>query len=243
MACLSPKRLLGLVILLSSFLANPQKAFAQLSTNNPFIYKEVPSCTDERTANSTIMRFYGNRYCGGCNAQKSAFLTVMAEYEGRITYILFDKNDWDDIPAHDLDIWFEFDERTIAPTTVLGCQYYNVGATGEGKLGYQPAMREVIDYLLTGATPSPTVTPTSELPSPTPTPSPAFSLSSGWNEIVWPEIAGKKASDVPPECPMAVAKENFWLRSYVKNYGGEDFGFETGKSYFLKCNQEVTWNL
>jgi hypothetical protein len=69
------------------------------------------------------------------------------------------------------------------------------------------------------------------------------SFSPGWNEIVWPEVSGKKASDVPDVCPIAVSKENFWLKPYVKNYGGEDFGFEGGRTYHLKCNQDFTWNL
>jgi predicted secreted hydrolase len=64
----------------------------------------------------------------------------------------------------------------------------------------------------------------------------------GWNEIVWPNIAGKKASDVPSECPMAVTQENFWLKPHVKNYGGGDFGFDNDRIYYLKCNQEVTWS-
>jgi hypothetical protein len=68
-------------------------------------------------------------------------------------------------------------------------------------------------------------------------------LFPGWNEIIWPNVAGRKASDIPPECPMAVTQENFWLKPHVKNYGGGDFGFETGKSYFLKCNQDTTWQL
>ncbi len=164
---------ISLIVLLSCFLTIPHKAFAQISPNNPFDYKEIPSCADERQNNPTHMRFYGNRYCGGCNAQKEGFLTVMGEYEGRITYELFDKNDWDDIPPHDLDIWFEFDERTIAPTTVLGCQYYHVGATEPGQLGYQAGMREIIDYLLAGVTPPPTTTPR---PTFTPTPTPTLTL-------------------------------------------------------------------
>jgi hypothetical protein len=74
-------------------------------------------------------------------------------------------------------------------------------------------------------------------------PPPSFFLSPGWNEIAWPEVTGIKASDIPPECPMAIYKENFWFLPYVKNYGGEDFEFESGKSYFLKCNQDTTWQL
>ena len=79
--------------------------------------------------------------------------------------------------------------------------------------------------------------------SPTPTPPPSFSLSQGWNEIIWPEVSGVKASDTPPECPIAVAKENFWFRPYVRNYGGVNFEFESGKTYYLKCSQETVWSL
>jgi hypothetical protein len=79
-------------------------------------------------------------------------------------------------------------------------------------------------------------------PTPTPT-SPSFSLSQGWNGIVWPEASGKKASDIPTECPVAVAKENFWFTPFVGNFGGVNFKFENGKSYHLKCSQETVWNL
>jgi hypothetical protein len=69
-------------------------------------------------------------------------------------------------------------------------------------------------------------------------------LSQGWNEIVWAaDSAGKRASDVPSECPMAVVKESLWFRSYVRDYGGVNFGFESGRSYYLRCNREVTWSL
>jgi hypothetical protein len=104
-----------------------------------------------------------------------------------------------------------------------------------------------IDYQeieLGGAQPSPSPTPLpSPSPTPSPTPPPSLPLSQGWNEILWPNVSGIKASDIPPECPMAVIQEYFWLRPYVKNYGGEDFSFESGRSYYLKCNQEVTWSL
>jgi hypothetical protein len=70
-----------------------------------------------------------------------------------------------------------------------------------------------------------------------------LSLSPGWNEIMWPDVLGKKASDVPDVCPIAVAQENFWLRPYVKNYGGKDFNFESGKTYYLHCTQSFTWAL
>jgi len=75
------------------------------------------------------------------------------------------------------------------------------------------------------------------------TPQEGISLSPGWNEIVWPDISGKKASDIPPECPIAVAQENLWFKPYVKDFGGLNFGFESGKTYYLKCNQGTTWNL
>ena len=81
------------------------------------------------------------------------------------------------------------------------------------------------------------------VPTPTPTPSPSLSLSPGWNQITWPDVSGKKASDVPVECPIAVAKENFWFKPYVKNFGGVNFNFEKDKIYFIKCNQAVVWNL
>jgi len=71
----------------------------------------------------------------------------------------------------------------------------------------------------------------------------SFSLSPGWNQITWPDVSGKKASDIPTECPVAVAKENFWFTPFVKNFGGVNFNFESRKTYYLKCNQEVTWNL
>ncbi|HUS52082.1 MAG TPA: alpha-glucosidase C-terminal domain-containing protein [Candidatus Bathyarchaeia archaeon] len=73
--------------------------------------------------------------------------------------------------------------------------------------------------------------------------SPSLSLSLGWNEITWADISGKKASDIPPECPIAVSKQNFWFKPYVRNFGGVNFGFENGKSYYLKCNQEMIWGL
>ena len=80
-------------------------------------------------------------------------------------------------------------------------------------------------------------------PTPSPTPPPSFSLSPGWNQITWPDVSGKKASDTPPECPIAVAKENFWFKPYVKNFGGMNFNFEKDKVYYLKCNQETVWQL
>ena len=70
-----------------------------------------------------------------------------------------------------------------------------------------------------------------------------ISLSAGWNEITWPTVTGIRASDIPPECPIAVAKENFWFKPYVKDFGGLNFGFESGKSYYLKCNQQTIWQL
>jgi hypothetical protein len=70
-----------------------------------------------------------------------------------------------------------------------------------------------------------------------------FSLVQGWNQIIWPAMVDIKASDVPPECPIAVTKENFWIRPYVKNYGGVDFGFVSGRTYYLKCNQAVEWTI
>jgi hypothetical protein len=78
-------------------------------------------------------------------------------------------------------------------------------------------------------------------PTPTPT-SPSFSLSQGWNGIVWPEASGKKVSDIPTECPVAVAKENFWFTPFVGNFGGVNFEFEKDKTYFIKCNQAASWN-
>ncbi len=65
----------------------------------------------------------------------------------------------------------------------------------------------------------------------------------GWNEVLWPEVAGIKASDIPDVCSIAVSQENSWFKPYVRNYGGGDFGFENGKAYWLKCNQSTTWNL
>jgi len=76
---------------------------------------------------------------------------------------------------------------------------------------------------------------------PTPTPPPSIPLSQGWNEIVWPEVTGKKASDIPLECLIAVAKENTWFKPYVRNYGGFNFNFENGKTYYLKCSLSFTW--
>ena len=72
---------------------------------------------------------------------------------------------------------------------------------------------------------------------------PSFSLSPGWNQITWPDVSGKKASDTPPECPTAVAKENFWFKPYVRNFGGVNFNFEKDKTYYIKCNQAVIWQL
>ncbi|HUS52081.1 MAG TPA: hypothetical protein VMX77_01290 [Candidatus Bathyarchaeia archaeon] len=71
----------------------------------------------------------------------------------------------------------------------------------------------------------------------------SFIFLEGWNEITWPAVTGIKASDIPPECPIAVAKENSWWKPYVKNYGGLNFEFEGGKIYYLKCNQVVVWSL
>lgn len=70
-----------------------------------------------------------------------------------------------------------------------------------------------------------------------------FSLFPGWNQITWPNVLGKKASDTPPECPIAVAKENFWFKPYIRNFGGVNFNFESGKTYYLKCSQEAVWQL
>ena len=78
---------------------------------------------------------------------------------------------------------------------------------------------------------------------PTPTPPPSLSLFPGWNQIAWPDVSGKKASDIPIECPIAVSKENFWFVPYVKNFGGVNFNFESGKTYYIKCNQAISWNL
>ena len=70
-----------------------------------------------------------------------------------------------------------------------------------------------------------------------------FSLSPGWNQITWPDVSGKKASDIPAECLIAVSKENFWFKPYVKNFGGVNFDFEKNKTYYIKCNQETIWQL
>jgi len=74
-------------------------------------------------------------------------------------------------------------------------------------------------------------------------PSSSLSLSQGWNQITWPDVSGKKASDTPPECPIAVSKENFWFKPYIKNFGGVNFNFENRKTYYIKCNQAVIWQL
>ena len=74
-------------------------------------------------------------------------------------------------------------------------------------------------------------------------PSPVFNLKKDWNQIIWPDVLGKKASDIPTECPIAVSKENFWFKPHVKNFGGVNFNLEKDKTYFIKCNQEATWNL
>lgn len=71
----------------------------------------------------------------------------------------------------------------------------------------------------------------------------SLTLSSGWNQITWPDVSGYKASDTPAVCPVAVAKERFWFIPYVKNFGGVDFNFEKDKVYYLKCNQTASWNL
>lgn len=68
-------------------------------------------------------------------------------------------------------------------------------------------------------------------------------LASGWNQITWPDVSGKKASDAPLECPIAVVKENFWLIPYIRNFGGVNFNFENGETYYIKCNQETIWQL
>ena len=72
---------------------------------------------------------------------------------------------------------------------------------------------------------------------------PTLSLSPDWNQITWPDVSGKKALDIPSECPIAVAKENFWFQPYVRNFGGVNFNFENGKTYHLKCNEATIWNL
>jgi len=95
---------------------------------------------------------------------------------------------------------------------------------------------ELIDVLRAGGGVPPAT------PTPTPPPS-SISLSQGWNEIVWATVTGIRASDIPPGCPIAVAQESFWFRPYIKNYGGVNFEFKTGKTYYLKCNQEVVWDL
>lgn len=70
-----------------------------------------------------------------------------------------------------------------------------------------------------------------------------ISLSPGWNEITWPDVSGKKALDVPIECPTVVAREKFWFIPYVKDFGGINFNFKKDKTYYLKCNQKATWRL
>lgn len=72
---------------------------------------------------------------------------------------------------------------------------------------------------------------------------PSLPLLAGWNETTWPDVSGRKASDTPTECPISVAKENLWFKPYVRDFGGVDFGLENGKTYWLKCNQEVVWQL
>ncbi|HUS52080.1 MAG TPA: carbohydrate binding domain-containing protein [Candidatus Bathyarchaeia archaeon] len=82
----------------------------------------------------------------------------------------------------------------------------------------------------------------SAIATPTPSP-PSLSLSPGWNQVTWLNVAGKKASDIPDACPIAVSQQNFWFKPYVKNFGGANFELEGGKIYYLKCNQEVVWTL
>jgi hypothetical protein len=42
---------------------------------------------------------------------------------------------------------------------------------------------------------------------------------------------------------MAVAKENSWFRSYVRDYGGVNFDFESGRTYFIYCTKNFVWTL
>ncbi len=66
-------------------------------------------------------------------------------------------------------------------------------------------------------------------------------LFQGWNEIVWPEASGIKASDIPDACPIAVSKESAWFKPYVRDYGGVNFDFESNKTYYLYCTQDYPW--
>ncbi len=222
-----------LIIFIGSlfFLAKSEPILAvpkcDLPNSNPFIYddEQVASCNPERN-NPTIMRFFGTDLCGKCLRLKPLFIEAVSIYEaqGLVTSKVLDKP----LPPEEDAICIEITGGYCPnPTTILGCHYYLMVDGNLSDAAYEQAIKEVIDCLLAAM--------------PTPMPPPSFSLFSGWNEIFWPEFSGIKASDTPNACPIAVARQNSWFRSYIKNFGGVNFEFKPG-TYYLKCDQPVDWN-
>ncbi len=94
---------------------------------------------------------------------------------------------------------------------------------------------------------SSSITPT---PTPTPTPPPSFSLSPGWNQIIWLDVSGYTATsaleDIDNDCGTGTAaviatKKKDWWEDYVKNFGGNNFSLQNNQNYLIKVSRDCTW--
>lgn len=80
---------------------------------------------------------------------------------------------------------------------------------------------------------------------------PCISLSSGWNQITWPDAPGYTAKmsleDVDNDCGVGTGiiiarkRKDFW-EEYVKGYGGRNFDLSAGKKYHLNVTRKCSWN-
>jgi len=79
----------------------------------------------------------------------------------------------------------------------------------------------------------------------------SLSFSQGWNEIVWPADSGVYTAqtaleDIDTDCGSGTGlviarKEQNWWEEYVVGYGGEDFGLDTEKVYYVNASKECNW--
>lgn len=80
---------------------------------------------------------------------------------------------------------------------------------------------------------------------------PPFSLSSGWNEIVWSDAAGFTGQTVLESIDsycgagtgLAIAQKpgDFW-EEYVAGYGGRHFVLTNAGYYYLNLSRQYTWD-
>lgn len=79
-----------------------------------------------------------------------------------------------------------------------------------------------------------------------------LTLSSGWNEITWPDVPNYIAqaaleridSDCGTGTSLVIARkeEDFW-EEYVKEFGGKNFNLQSGSNYSIYVSENCYWKL